>query len=120
MAKPMQILLRHARREPPTQGQPGIFALGRKRALENAMIDGGLVDVRTRIVRAPLSLSSATEALAMMQQAFGAYRAVVGDLSEASKAAARAEVADCLKEFETTNGFRTELQFAISAGAKPG
>ena len=120
MARPMQVLLRHAGKEPPAPGQPGIFTLGRKGALENAMTDGGLVDVRTRIVRALLRLSSASEALQMMQQAFGAYRAVVADLSEASKAEAWAEVAECLKEFETTGGFETELQFAICAGVKAG
>jgi hypothetical protein len=47
-------------------------------------------------------------------------RAMVADLSEASKAEAWAEVADCLKEFETNSGFETELQFAICAGAKAG
>jgi hypothetical protein len=56
----------------------------------------------------------------MIQQAFGAYRAVVADLSEESKAEAWAEVTDYLKEFETSSGFATELQFAICAGAKTG
>ena len=120
MALPMQILLRRARKESPAPGQPGIFALGRKGALEDLMADSGLVNVQTRIVRAPLRLSSATEALQMIQQAFGAYRAVVADLSEESKAEAWAEVTDCLKEFETSSGFATELQFAICAGAKTG
>ena len=119
MARPMQVLLRHAGREPPAPGQPGIFALGRKGALEGAMADSGLVDVRTRIVRVPLRLSSASDALLMMQEAFGAYRAVVADLSEARRTEAWAEVADCLKEFETSNGFEAHFQFAICAGAKP-
>ena len=56
----------------------------------------------------------------MIEQAFGAYRAVVADLTKESKAEAWAEVADCLKEFETSSGFATELQFAICAGAKTG
>jgi 3-methyladenine DNA glycosylase Tag len=84
------------------------------------MADSGLVNVQTRIVRAPLRLSSAAEALQMMQQAFGTYRAVVSNLGEESRAEAWAEVADCLKEFETSRGFATELQFAICAGIKIG
>jgi hypothetical protein len=71
--------------------------------------------LRTRILRAPLRLSSAAEALQVIEQAFGAYRAVVADLTE-SKAEAWAEVADC----ETSSGFATELEFAICAGAKTG
>jgi len=84
------------------------------------MADSGLVNVRTRILRAPLRLSSTAEALQMIEQAFGAYRAVVADLTKESKAEAWAEVADCLKEFETSSGFATELEFAICAGAKTG
>ncbi|MGH2600262.1 MAG: class I SAM-dependent methyltransferase [Dehalococcoidia bacterium] len=119
MARPMEVLLRYAGREPPAPGQPGIFASGGKGALEQAMADGGLTDVQTRIARAPLRLSSASKALEMMQEAFGAYRAVVAHLSEAQKAQAWAEVAECLKEFETSGRFETELEFQISAGARP-
>jgi ubiquinone/menaquinone biosynthesis C-methylase UbiE len=119
MARPMEVLLRHAGREPPTLGQPGIFALGGEGALKRAMADSGFTDVRTRIAWAPLRLSSASEALEMMREAFGAYRAVVADLGEAQKAQAWAAVAECLQEFETSSGFETKLEFLIGAGAKP-
>jgi hypothetical protein len=55
----------------------------------------------------------------MMQEAFGAYRAVVADLGEAQRAQAWGIVGECLKEFETNSGFATELEFLICAGAKP-
>ena len=119
MARPMEVLLRHAGREPPGTGQPGIFALGGNAALERAMTHSGFSHVRTRIARVPLRLSSASEALEMMQEAFGAYRAVVANLSEAHKAQAWAAVAECLKEFETNGGFWTELEFLVCAGARP-
>jgi len=119
MARPMQLLLQLAGRAAPLPGQPGIFALGGKGALERVMVDSGFTDLRTRIARAPLRLSSASEALGMMQEAFGAYRAVVADLDEAQKVQAWAAVAECLKEFETNSGFETELEFLICAGAKP-
>jgi hypothetical protein len=119
MARPMEALLRHADKKPPAPGQPGIFALGTTGALEQAMAAAGFTDVRTRIVRAPLRLASASEALEMMQEAFGAYRAVVADLGEAQKAQAWAEVAHCLKEFETNSRLETEFEFQVSAGAKP-
>jgi ubiquinone/menaquinone biosynthesis C-methylase UbiE len=119
MARPMQLLLQHAGRKPPMPGHPGIFALGGAGALEQAMADNGFTDIRSRTVRALLRLSSASEALAMMQEAFGAYRAVVAELPDAQKAQAWAAVADCLKEFETNSVFEAELEFLICAGAKP-
>lgn len=119
MAQPMAILLRHAGSPPPGPGQPGIFALGGRGILENLMRAGGLADVKTRVVRAPLSLSATSGALEMMQQAFGAYRAVVANLSEVEKSRAWGEVYECLKQFETSRGFKTEFEFIIGSGAKP-
>ena len=120
MAQPMRIILRHAGKQPPAPGQPGIFALGGDGVLERLLKDSGLADVGTKTVRALLGLPSATDALEMMQQAFGAYRAVVADLSEAERSKAWAEVHECLKQFERDDGFETELEFIIGSGAKMG
>jgi ubiquinone/menaquinone biosynthesis C-methylase UbiE len=119
MAQPMAILLRHAGRSPPGPGQPGIFALGGDGVLEGVIRDNAFAAVKTRTVRAPLNLPSALAALEMMQQAFGAYRAVVADLGEAGRSEAWREVYECLRQFETTGGFMTELEFIIGSGAKP-
>jgi ubiquinone/menaquinone biosynthesis C-methylase UbiE len=118
MAQPMAILLRHAGKSLPGPGQPGIFALGGGGTLENLVKDSGLTDAKTTTVRAPLSLSSASDALEMMQEAFGAYRAVIADLNDPEKTRAWAEVYECLKQFETDSGFRTEFEFIIGSGAK--
>ncbi len=120
MAIPMQILLRHAGKEPPTAGKPGIFALGGPGVLEALFSDSGLADVETKVVRAPLRLASAAEAHEMMQQAFGAYRAVVADLSPEARAAAWSEVGECLRQFEGHEGFQTELEFIIGSGTSVG
>jgi ubiquinone/menaquinone biosynthesis C-methylase UbiE len=118
MAQPMAILLRHAGKSAPGPGQPGIFALGGGGILESLMKDGGLADVKARTVRAPLRLSATSDALEMMQQAFGAYRAVVADLSDVEKSKAWDEVYECLKQFETSRGFETGFEFIIGSGAK--
>jgi ubiquinone/menaquinone biosynthesis C-methylase UbiE len=120
MSQPMQILLRHAGKQPPVAGQPGIFALGGDAVLKNLLVDCGFVDVKIEIARAPLRLPSADVTLEMMQQAFGAYRAVVANLDESGQSAAWAEVRKCLAKFETDGRFATELEFIIGAGAKPG
>jgi ubiquinone/menaquinone biosynthesis C-methylase UbiE len=119
MAQPMAILVRHAGKSPPAPGQPGIFALGGDGVLEELMKDSGLADVKTRTVRAPLRLPSVSAALEMMQQAFGAYRAVVASLSDAEKSKAWGGVYECLKQFEISGAFETEFEFVIGSGAKP-
>jgi len=119
MAQPMAILLRHAGKSPPVPGQPGIFALGGNGILENVMKGVGLVDVKSTKLRASLGLARASAALEMMQQAFGAYRAVVADLSDQEKSAAWRQVYDCLRDFEGARGFETEFEFIIGSGAKP-
>jgi ubiquinone/menaquinone biosynthesis C-methylase UbiE len=118
MAQPMAVLLRHAGKSPPAPGQPGIFALGSHGVLEKLIKDSGLTDVKTRTVRAPLRLPSVSGALEMMQQAFGAYRAVVASLSDAERSNAWAEVYECLKQFQSSGGFETEFEFIIGSGAK--
>lgn len=117
MSQPMQILLRHAGKEPPPAGSPGIFALGRPGILEGLLAGAGFSEIQTKVVRASLRLDSTAEALEMMQHAFGAYRAVVAELSSEARAAAWLEVGECLKQFEGGDGFQVELEFMIGSGA---
>lgn len=118
MSEPMKILLRHAGKQPPAPGQPGIFALGGDGVLGSLLESSGFSDVTTVIVRASLSLPSVDDALEMMQQAFGAYRAIVADLSESQRSDAWAEVRKSLRQFENDGRFETELEFVIGTGAK--
>ena len=118
MSQSMRILLRHAGKQPPAAGQPGIFALGGDGVLANLLQDCGFVDVRTDIAKAPLRLASADVTLEMMQQAFGAYRAVVANLNETERSKAWTEVRQCLAQFEVDGRFETALEFVIGSGAK--
>ena len=114
----MAVLLRHAGKPPPPPGSPGLFALGADGVLERLLRDGGLADVRTKTIRASLSLPSVHETLEMMQEAFGAYRAVILDLSDAKRSAAWGDVSKCLRQFETDGAFATEFEFVIGSGSK--
>jgi SAM-dependent methyltransferase len=118
MARSMAVVLRCAGKSPPKPGQPGLFALGGKGILEGLLRDSGLVQIQTKLVTASLNLPSASHALAMMQEAFGAYRAVVADLSDAEKSKAWNEVYECHKQFEGADGFGAQFEFIIGAGAK--
>src|SRR5689334_23110786 len=118
MAQPMAILLRCTGKLPPKPGQPGIFALGGAGVLERLMRDSGLAQVHTKIVAASLRLPKASDALTMMKEAFGAYRAVVADLNDAHKLKAWDEVHTCLKQFEHDGGFAAQFEFLIGVGSK--
>jgi SAM-dependent methyltransferase len=119
MAEAMQILLRHAGRTPPPPGRPGIFALGAPGALERLLAAAGFAGVEQRTLAVPLGTPSAAQALAMMQEAFGAYRAVVSDSPEAVRVAAWAEVAAMLARFETPTGFVAPAEVLVAAAARP-
>jgi SAM-dependent methyltransferase len=119
MAKPMQILRRHAGKTPPAPGQPGLFALGAPGVLERLFADSGFVGVEQRPVALALRMPSAVQALAMMQEAFGAYRAIVSDRPEAVRVAAWAEAAETLKPFETATGFVAPAEVRVAVGVKP-
>jgi SAM-dependent methyltransferase len=116
MAEPMRILLRHADKAPPAPGRPGIFSLGAPGVLERSLIDTGFVAIEQRTMAVPLSMPSAAQALAMMQDAFGAYRAVISDRPTAVQEAAWAEVARTLSRFETPTGFVAPAEVLIVAG----
>jgi len=119
MAIPMQVLLRHAGKAPPAPGQPGIFSLGASGVIERLLTGSGFVGVEQRSLSVPLRMPSAKDALAMMREAFGAYRAVVSDAPEAVRVAAWEEVAQTLKTFETTTGFEGPAEVMVAAGLKP-
>lgn len=119
MARPMEILLRHAGKSPPAAGQPGIFALGAPGVLARLLAETGFAGAEQRTVPLALRMPSAAQALAMMQEAFGAYRAVVSDRPESVRAAAWAEVAETLRVFDTATGFVAPAEVLVAAGVNP-
>lgn len=119
LAEPMQILLQRAGKPPPPPGSPGLFALGAPGVLGRLLAESGFERVEQRTVAQPLRLPSAADAMAMMQDAFGAYRAVVSDCSEAVRKAAWAEVGETLKSFESKTGFEGPAEVLVAAGVKP-
>jgi len=120
LAQPMAILLRHAGKPLPKPGGPGIFALGGDGVLENLLATSGFEDIQTRVMRTEVVLPSAQDALTLMQEAAGAYRAVIADLDEDAKSRAWDDVLECLKQFETGGRFETHLEAIIGSGVNPG
>ena len=119
LSQSMGILRRHAGKPTPPPGSPGLFALGPDGALETLLRTSGLLEVRTQILRVPLELPNVAATLEMMQEAFGAYRAVIADLDEEKQRAAWVEVAEFLKQFEVGGHFETDMEIVVGSGAKP-
>lgn len=118
LAEPMTILRRHAGTPPPGPDRPGLFALGGPGVLRAMFEEAGFATVDERTVATPLELESAKQAFAMMQEAFGAYRAVVADSPPDVQAAAWREVAGALAAFETSDGFVAPSEVVVVSGAK--
>jgi ubiquinone/menaquinone biosynthesis C-methylase UbiE len=119
LAQPMAVLLRHAGKSPPALGQPGLFALGASGTLERLMKDNGFVGVEMNILRPRLALPSVSDALRLLQEGAGAYRAAVADLGDEAKSKAWHEVHECLTQFEVDGSFETELEVVVGSGARP-
>jgi ubiquinone/menaquinone biosynthesis C-methylase UbiE len=120
MARPMQILLRHAGKSPPEPGKPGIFSLGAPGVIERLFGEVGFVDFQARTLALELRMSSSAQALLMMQEAFGAYRAVINGCSEAVQSAAWTEVGQLLAGFEQQDEFVAPSQLLVASAANPG
>jgi ubiquinone/menaquinone biosynthesis C-methylase UbiE len=119
LAQPMAILLRHAGKAAPAPGQPALFALGASGILESLMSENGFAAVQVNTMRVRPALQSASDALRLLQEAAGAYRAVIADLSDEAKSMAWEEVHECLTQFEVDGRFETELEVVIGSGTRP-
>jgi ubiquinone/menaquinone biosynthesis C-methylase UbiE len=118
-SKAMQILLRHAGKSPPAPGQPGMYALGGTGIMEDLFEKCGFVNAISRTLDIPMQMRSVTDALQMMQEAFGAYRTVLSDCTEEVRSAAWVEVAGFLRTFETGGGFVAPSELIVAAASKP-
>lgn len=58
-------------------------------------------------------------ALQLMQEAAGAYRALVADLSDAERSKAWGEVYECLRQFELNASFQAKVELIIGSCARP-
>jgi len=116
IAQPMAIALRCAGKQPPPPGTPGLFALGGQDVLQGLFQQSGYANITAETIRVPFRLPSVADAVTMMQEAFGAFRAVLADLDPDARAQAWAEIATCLQQFETDAGLRTEIEVMIVSG----
>ena len=118
-SRTMKMALSHAGKSPPPPGSPGLFALSEPDRLADLFKEAGYSDVRVEPVTARLSVASVDDALTMMQEAFGAYRAVLADLDENDQEAAWSSIKECLEQFSEQGSVNAEMTLLLASGANP-
>ena len=116
--KPMQILLRNAAKKPPVGG-PGLFSMGEPITLEKVFNESGFVNIEISTQNVTFEMPHANESLLMIQEAFGAYRAVISDCPEDVQKKAWEEVLEYLRSLESSNGIEAPAQILIGSAQKP-
>jgi ubiquinone/menaquinone biosynthesis C-methylase UbiE len=118
-SRTMMIALAHAGKSPPPPGSPGLFALSDPDRLRNLFEEAGYSDTKVERVTARLKLASVDDALTMMREAFGAYRAVLADLGAEKREAAWREIRECLVQFSGPGGVDAGMTLLLASGANP-
>ena len=118
-SRTMMIALSHAGKSPSPPGSPGLFGLSDPDRLQNLFQEAGYSNVEVEPIVTRLSIASVDDALTMMQEAFGAYRAVLADLDDEKRGAAWREIRDCLEEFSSRGGFNADMTLLLASGANP-
>lgn len=115
-AQTMMIALKHAGKTLPPAGSPGLFALSDPSGLEDLFSAAGYSETRIEKLFAQLSVASIDDALTMMQEAFGAYRAVLADLDDAKREMAWNEIRSCLEQYSGPDGVRADMAILLASG----
>lgn len=115
---PVSIIRRRAGLPAPGPGLPGPFSLGGPGVVEDALTAAGFGDVAVEAVDAPLALASAEECLRFERESFGALHQMLAGVPEQDRADVWAEVADGLRQFETTSGFVGPCELLVVRGTR--
>jgi ubiquinone/menaquinone biosynthesis C-methylase UbiE len=115
---PVSVIRARAPLPPPLPGQPGPFSLGGAGVLEAAFRSAGFVDVSSRLIEAPVRLSSATECVRFEQESFGALHQMLASLDARAQAAAWQEISAKLAQFERAGRFEGPCQLVVAAGTR--
>ena len=116
-SRTMMIALAHAGKSQPPPGSPGLFALSDPDRLQILLEEAGYSDTKVERVAARLRVASVDDALTMMQEAFGAYRAVLADLGGGRREAAWREIRECLEQFSGPGGVDAGMTLLLASGA---
>jgi ubiquinone/menaquinone biosynthesis C-methylase UbiE len=115
---PVSVIRARAALPPPLPGQPGPFSLGGAGVLEAALKSAGFTNVTSRVIGAPVRLSSAAECVRFEQESFGALHQMLASLDEEGKAAAWKEISTKLSQFERDGRFEGPCELVVAVGTR--
>lgn len=115
---PISIIRRRAQLPPPLPGQPGPFSLGGRGVLDAAYERAGFRDAQTRVVAAPLRLTSAAECVRFERESFGALHQMMSGLSEAEREETWREIEQELSQFESRGTFEGPCEMVIGSAVR--
>lgn len=115
---PVSIIRRRAQLPPPLPGQPGPFSLGSAGDLEEAYRRAGFRDIETRLVSAPLRVSSAAECVRFERESFGTLHQMLSGLTQDDQQAAWNEIEAELRQFEGADGFEGPCELIAGVGVR--
>ena len=118
-AGPVSVVRRHAQLAPPAPGMPGPFRFGAPGVAKAALERAGFAEVAVRAVDAPVRLSSSAECVQFERESFGALHQMLSGLDDAGRAAAWAEIAEQLAEYDGPDGFVGPCELLVVSGARP-
>ena len=116
-AHAIDILRRHAGKPAPVSG-PGLYALADTTMLTALFAKAGFGDIVVTTLESTLCVPTAEDGVALIQEAAGALRAIIGDQSEAVQQAAWAEVLHTMRQFETPSGIVAPAQYHAIGGRR--
>lgn len=115
---PVSLIRKRRGLPPPEPGQPGPFSLGAPDALARRLREAGYEDVHEEIVQAPLRFASVEECLRWRREASGTMQEMLRGLDDEAKEATWAEIADALRQYETSEGFESPCELLICSARK--
>lgn len=115
---PVSINRRRAQLPPPLPGHPGPFSLGGPGVLEDAYRRAGFRQIETRIVQAPVRLSTAAECVQFERESFGALLQMLSGLSDSEQVETWDEIEQELRQFEDPHGFTGPCEMIVGVGVK--
>jgi len=117
-AMPASIIRRRAQLPAPVPGQPGPFSLGAPGALGGVFRQAGFADPEVRAVPVPLRMASSAEYVRVAREAFGAFNAMMANLSPRERESVWNEVEDSMRCFESPGRFEVPGECLVGAATK--
>src|SRR3954454_10274140 len=117
-AMPISVIRRRAQLPPPAPGLPGPFSLGTPELMESMLQQAGFREVETRIIAAPLRLSSAAECVRFERESFGALSQMLAGLPLEERTAAWEKIERELEQFAGPAGFEAPSELIVGMGQR--